>query len=107
MLRRYREENEDGSITWGFENDDGSFKEETIGKDCVTYGKYGYIDPDGARREYTYNTGIPCDKAQDAQSEGSEGYIDYAENKYVLPSGEKIDLNHMGKSSRRPVQYRS
>lgn len=36
ILRKYREENEDGTITWGFENDDGSFKEEIIGIDCVT-----------------------------------------------------------------------
>lgn len=36
ILRKYREEHEDGTITWGFENDDGSYKEETIGIDCVT-----------------------------------------------------------------------
>lgn len=36
ILRKYREEHEDGTITWGYENDDGSFKEETIGIDCVT-----------------------------------------------------------------------
>lgn len=36
ILRKYRDENEDGSITWGFENDDGSFKEESIGIDCIT-----------------------------------------------------------------------
>ena len=41
ILRKYREENPDGSITWGFENDDGSFKEETIGVDCITRGIYG------------------------------------------------------------------
>jgi hypothetical protein len=41
ILRKYREENPDGSITWGFENDDGSFKEETIGIDCITRGIYG------------------------------------------------------------------
>lgn len=50
ILRKYREENPDGSITWGFENDDGSFKEETIGVDCITRGIYGYIDPDGEKR---------------------------------------------------------
>lgn len=41
ILRKYREENPDGSIVWGFENDDGSFKEETIGIDCITRGIYG------------------------------------------------------------------
>lgn len=35
-LRKWRDEHEDGSITWGYENDDGSFKEELIGIDCVT-----------------------------------------------------------------------
>lgn len=50
ILRKYREENPNGSITWGFENDDGSFKEETIGIDCITRGIYGYIDPDGEKR---------------------------------------------------------
>ena len=36
ILRKWREENPDGTIVWGFENDDGSFKEETIGIDCIT-----------------------------------------------------------------------
>jgi hypothetical protein len=35
-IRKWRDESEDGTITWGFENDDGSFKEEIIGVDCVT-----------------------------------------------------------------------
>ncbi|XP_055641370.1 uncharacterized protein LOC129778477 isoform X2 [Toxorhynchites rutilus septentrionalis] len=61
ILRKWREEHDDGSITWGFENDDGSFKEETIGIDCVTRGRYGYVDPDGEKREYSYETGIQCD----------------------------------------------
>ncbi|KAJ8947075.1 hypothetical protein NQ318_019970 [Aromia moschata] len=61
ILRKYRTDNEDGSISWGFENDDGTFKEETLGTDCMTRGKYGYVDPDGVRREYTYETGNKCD----------------------------------------------
>ncbi|GJQ74451.1 hypothetical protein Trydic_g21321 [Trypoxylus dichotomus] len=61
ILRKYRTDNEDGSITWGYENDDGTFKEETIGIDCITRGKYGYTDPDGVRREYTYETGGRCE----------------------------------------------
>lgn len=61
ILRKYREENPDGSIVWGFENDDGSYKEETIGIDCVTRGRYGYVDVDtGEKREYSYETGILC-----------------------------------------------
>lgn len=50
ILRKYRTDNDDGSITWGFENEDGTFKEETLGTDCVIRGKYGYVDPDGVKR---------------------------------------------------------
>ncbi|CAK1585490.1 unnamed protein product [Parnassius mnemosyne] len=101
-IRKYREENEDGSITWGFENDDGSFKDETIGVDCITRGKYGYIDPDGVKREYHYETGIPCDKANEDKEQ--KGFIDYQENKAVLPNGITIDLAAMGKKSKRPFR---
>jgi len=46
-VKNYRYKNEDGSITWGYHNDDGSFKEETIGVDCITHGRYGYTDSYG------------------------------------------------------------
>lgn len=69
VLRKYRDDNPDGSITWGFENDDGSYKEETIGNDCVTRGKYGYIDPDGVHRQYSYVQGLPCDRNKLKQEE--------------------------------------
>lgn len=102
VIRRWREDNDDGSITWGFENDDGSFKEEVIGIDCVTRGKYGYIDPDGIRRDYTYETGIRCDGNEEDEEE-QNGFVDYSENKLVLPSGKTIDLSSMGKKqARRP-----
>lgn len=106
ILRKYRDENEDGTITWGFENDDGSYKEEVIGIDCVTRGRYGYVDPDGLKREYTYETGILCDpnnKNGNEEDEEQKGYVDYQENKAVLPNGVQIDLANMGKNkSRRP-----
>ncbi|KOC69814.1 hypothetical protein WH47_07024, partial [Habropoda laboriosa] len=102
IIRRYRNDNPDGSITWGFENDDGSYKEEIIGIDCITRGKYGYIDPDGIRREYTYETGIKCDEEQ-REEEEENGFVDYQENKLVLPDGKTIDLSSMGKKqARRP-----
>ncbi|XP_055695073.1 proline-rich protein HaeIII subfamily 1 [Lutzomyia longipalpis] len=103
ILRKYREEHEDGTITWGFENDDGSFKEETIGIDCITRGRYGYIDPDGEKREYTYETGIQCDpNKRDEESDEDDlgGYVDYQENKAVLPSGVRVDLGPKNKSKR-------
>lgn len=104
IIRRYRNDNPDGSITWGFENDDGSYKEELIGIDCITRGKYGYIDPDGIRREYTYETGIKCDEEQREEDE-ENGFVDYQENKLVLPDGKTIDLSTMGKKQGRRPNY--
>ncbi|KAK0159508.1 hypothetical protein PV327_011014 [Microctonus hyperodae] len=60
-IRNYNKVNDDGSFTFGYEAADGSFKEETRGTDCVVRGKYGYIDPDGNKREFTYVSGNPCD----------------------------------------------
>uniref|UniRef100_A0AAG5CT22 Uncharacterized protein n=1 Tax=Anopheles atroparvus TaxID=41427 RepID=A0AAG5CT22_ANOAO len=103
ILRKWRDEHEDGSITWGFENDDGSFKEETIGIDCVTRGRYGYVDPDGEKREYNYETGIQCDPNRRDEDEDDNLEVDYQENKAVLPNGVRLDLNNMGKKqSKRP-----
>lgn len=65
-------QNEDGSITWGYENEDGTFKEETLGADCVVRGKYGYVDPDGQKREYEYQSGNPCDPNKKDQEEEEE-----------------------------------
>ena len=39
VLDRYTIQNDDGSLTWGYQSADGSFKEETIGNDCVTSGR--------------------------------------------------------------------
>ncbi|ALC45356.1 CG8927, partial [Drosophila busckii] len=104
-IRKWRDENEDGSITWGYENDDGSFKEEFIGTDCVTKGTYGYVDPDGNKREYHYETGIKCDpNARNNDEELQEnGFINYEENRAVLPNGLEIDMTQLGKKkSKRP-----
>ncbi|KAH8384089.1 hypothetical protein KR009_012077 [Drosophila setifemur] len=104
-IRKWRDENEDGTITWGYENDDGSFKEEIIGTDCITKGTYGYIDPDNNKREYHYETGIKCDpNARDNEEELQEnGFINYEENRAVLPNGLEIDMTQLGKKkSKRP-----
>lgn len=69
ILRKFRTDNADGSITWGYENEDGSFKEETLGVDCITRGKYGYVDPDGVKREYTYETGNKCDEPEEEEED--------------------------------------
>merc|ERR1719431_2242941 len=64
-LERYSHKNEDGSFTFGYVGADGSFREETRGADCITRGKYGYIDPEGVKREYTYTSGLPCEVGED------------------------------------------
>ncbi|XP_060526517.1 translation initiation factor IF-2 isoform X1 [Cylas formicarius] len=66
-LRKYRTDNEDGSITWGFELTDGTFKEETLGADCIIRGRYGYVDPDNVKREYSYESGLPCDQPEEEE----------------------------------------
>ncbi|XP_055380918.1 E1A-binding protein p400-like [Condylostylus longicornis] len=75
-IRNYSKVNDDGSFTFGYEAADGSFKEETRGTDCVVRGKYGYIDPDGNKREFTYVSGNPCDPnnpdAQESDEERSQ-----------------------------------
>ena len=66
-VERYSHTNEDGSFTFGYIAEDGSFREETRGVDCITRGKYGYIDPDGKKREFTYVSGLPCDIGDEEQ----------------------------------------
>lgn len=68
-IRNYSKYNDDGSFTFGYEAADGSFKEEVRGTDCVVRGKYGYIDPDGNKREFTYVSGNPCDPNSVSQEE--------------------------------------
>jgi hypothetical protein len=110
ILRKYREEHEDGSITWGYENDDGSYKEEFIGVDCITRGKYGYIDTEGNKREFTYETGIYCDpnKKDEEDDEELDSYVNYDENRAVFPNGAQLNLDQMSKhKAKRPGQYRN
>jgi len=76
-LERYSHKNEDGSFTFGYVAADGSFREETRGVDCITRGKYGYIDPEGVKREYTYTSGLPCtgDEEDEASLQNLDGEI--------------------------------
>ncbi|CAH1106262.1 unnamed protein product [Psylliodes chrysocephalus] len=79
ILRKYRTDNPDGTITWGFENEDGTFKEETLGIDCTIKGKYGYIDPEGTKREFEYEAGNKCDPNQAALDEEEEEALENAQ----------------------------
>ncbi|KAK9505271.1 hypothetical protein O3M35_009362 [Rhynocoris fuscipes] len=78
-IRNYNKLNDDGSFTFGYEAADGSFKEETRGTDCVVRGKYGYIDPDGNKREFTYVSGNPCDPNAVQEEEEERQEIDSGE----------------------------
>jgi hypothetical protein len=77
---RYSHMNPDGSFTFGYVSEDGSFREETRGLDCITRGKYGYIDPEGKRREFTYVSGLPCDSEEEQQFDDQGFAIEDDEN---------------------------
>lgn len=76
-------------------------------------GRYGYIDPDGVKREYTYETGNVCDpnkrdQEEEDEVEGENGpregpYVDYQENQMILPNGQRISLNALKNKARRPI----
>jgi len=59
--RRYSYFDEAGNYIFGYEAEDGSFKEEIRGLNCIVHGKYGYVDPSGIRREFNYVSGNECD----------------------------------------------
>lgn len=62
ILRSWSHQNADGTFSWGYINDDGSFKNETRGLDCVVRGVYGYIDKvTGDHLSFPYESGNPCD----------------------------------------------
>lgn len=64
----------------------------------MTRGKYGYIDPSGEVREYSYTSGVPCDPltrkiaSDQSASTGANGhgFYDYAHNKFVMPDGRRV-----------------
>lgn len=68
-------------------------------------GRYGYVDPDGMKREYTYETGIACDpnKRDSQEDELAEGYVDYQTQEMVLPNGDRFDIAGGKNKGRRPT----
>lgn len=96
-IRNYNKLNDDGSFTFGYEAADGSFKEETRGTDCVVRGKYGYVDPDGNKREFSYVSGNPCDPNAVPEEEEQQQLTDSGEEN--IPANANIPL-------RRPVRPR-
>lgn len=97
-IRNYSKVNDDGSFTFGYEAADGSFKEETRGTDCVVRGKYGYIDPDGNKREFTYVSGNPCDPNNPEQEE--------EEKEEESDEPENVPVNFPRRPSARPIPQR-
>lgn len=71
----------------------------------ICRGRYGYVDPDGMKREYTYETGIQCDPNKKDQEDDDElpggSYIDYQENAMVFPSGQRVNLDSFSKNRAR------
>ena len=68
----------------------------------IVHFRYGYIDPRGDVREFTYKSGIPCDPETkqplqpDRNSQkpvrNKKGYFDYSDNRFVLPSGRRVKV---------------
>jgi len=88
--------------SWRFRNQHSFVK-----KMLTCFLRYGYIDPDGQVREFTYESGIPCDpltkqslipqslsskQTQFADPSIKTGYHDYNENKFVLPNGKRVTV---------------
>lgn len=90
----------------GYEAADGSFKEETRGTDCVVRGKYGYVDPDGNKREFTYVSGNPCDPNNPDQNEEEQDKEDANEPENVptnFPRKLLRDNTHRQTTTNSPI----
>ena len=75
----------------------------------ITSFRYGYVDPFGEVREFTYQSGIECDPdtKQPLQPESNpnprgrkRGYYDYNSRQYVTKDGRKGKLI-VNKNNRR------
>uniref|UniRef100_T1JJC9 Uncharacterized protein n=1 Tax=Strigamia maritima TaxID=126957 RepID=T1JJC9_STRMM len=57
IMKQMHEVHEDGSYTFGYESQDGTFRIETRSPDGMTKGKYGYRDQSGSLHEIDYIAG--------------------------------------------------
>ena len=57
ILRQINRVNDDGSYTFGFEAEDGSFRIETRDNNGNVKGKYGYVDETGEIKTVEYSAG--------------------------------------------------
>ncbi|XP_037795091.1 soluble scavenger receptor cysteine-rich domain-containing protein SSC5D-like [Penaeus monodon] len=109
-IRRYSYFDEQGNYIFGYEAADGSFKEEKRRLDCIVEGKYGYVDPDGIRREFTYTSGNQCDPNATPSPDGEEVVLPLNDQFLTqtqerrLSDSELTELNFNRR--RRPVVHR-
>lgn len=101
-IRNFNTINDDGSFTFGYEAADGSFKEETRGVDCVVRGKYGYIDPEGNKREFTYVSGNPCDPNNPDPEEDDRSIEEEDDSEENVPVRRPVVRPNVSRT--RPVQ---
>ena len=59
ILQETNQINDDGSHTFGYVSEDGSFRTETRFTDGTVSGQYGYVDPDGVVQVFNYGSGRP------------------------------------------------
>lgn len=72
VLKSWNNKNADGTLSWGYISEDGSFKNETRGHDCVVRGVYGYVEQEtGKLLSFPYVSGNPCDPNE------PDDYYDY------------------------------
>lgn len=71
ILGQINEHNEDGSYTFGYESEDGSFRIENKDPNGFVTGKYGYIDTNGKLQEFEYVAGSMNGRSVGYQARGS------------------------------------
>jgi hypothetical protein len=63
--------------------------------------RYGYIDPFGKIRDFTYSSGVSCDPAARLASSQTvdtstraarAGYFDYTTDRFIRPDGTKVKV---------------
>lgn len=97
ILRSWSHHNADGTFSWGYINEDGSYKNETRGLDCVVRGVYGYVVKEtGEQLSFPYESGNPCDP------DAPDYYYDYDADTMILSDGAEARSQFGGVSSSLP-----
>ncbi|ODM94861.1 hypothetical protein Ocin01_11822 [Orchesella cincta] len=76
IMKQINKVNDDGSYTFGYEADDGSFRVETRTKDGLVKGKYGFVDANGKLKVTEYTAGEKSEEPERTESgESDEGEL--------------------------------